>query len=121
VRRLTYRSRVALLCKGWSPVERQRCLANTLWNHRRQGAVCKRGFGQQEQRMTHTRNPSPARRNGIAVGKMLFASLGLVLLVLAQRPAQGQVLLTETTWGGTGSDVATGVATAGDGSTYLVG
>jgi len=71
--------------------------------------------------MTHTRNPSPARRNGIAVGKMLFASLGLVLLVLAQRPAQGQVLLTETTWGGTGSDVATGVATAGDGSTYLVG
>jgi len=34
---------------------------------------------------------------------------------------QGQMLLTETTWGGTGSDVAEGVASAADGSSYLVG
>jgi hypothetical protein len=71
--------------------------------------------------MTHTCSPSPARRNGIAVGKVLCASLGLVLLVLTERQAQGQVLLTETTWGGTGAEVATAVATAADGSAYLVG
>jgi uncharacterized delta-60 repeat protein len=35
--------------------------------------------------------------------------------------AQGQTLLTETTWGGAGSDVAEGVASAGDGSSYVVG
>jgi hypothetical protein len=52
---------------------------------------------------------------------MLFASLGLVLLALTERPAHGQVLLTETTWGGTGAEVATAVATAADGSAYLVG
>ncbi|MDH4607540.1 hypothetical protein [Pseudomonas sp. BN102] len=71
--------------------------------------------------MTHICSPSPTRRNGIAVGKVLFASLGLVLLALAERPAHGQVLLTETTWGGTGAEVATAVATAADGSAYLVG
>jgi hypothetical protein len=30
-------------------------------------------------------------------------------------------LLTQTTWGGTGAEVATAVATAADGSAYLVG
>jgi len=35
--------------------------------------------------------------------------------------AQGQTLLTETTWGGVGSDVADGVASAADGSSYVVG
>jgi len=34
---------------------------------------------------------------------------------------RGQTLLTETTWGGTSSDVAEGVASAADGSSYLVG
>ena len=34
---------------------------------------------------------------------------------------QGQTLLTETTWGGAGSDVADGVASAADGSSYVVG
>jgi hypothetical protein len=34
---------------------------------------------------------------------------------------QGQTLLTETTWGGVGSDVADGVASAADGSSYVVG
>jgi uncharacterized delta-60 repeat protein len=34
---------------------------------------------------------------------------------------QGQTLLTETTWGGTGSDVAEGVASGADGSSYVVG
>jgi hypothetical protein len=40
-------------------------------------------------------------------------------LTLAASSAHAQTLLTETTWGGTGSDVATGVAS--DGSAYLVG
>jgi len=35
--------------------------------------------------------------------------------------AQAQTLLTETTWGGAGSDVAEGVASAADGSSYVVG
>ena len=48
--------------------------------------------------------------------------LGLgLLLALTQRPAHAQVLLSETTWGGAGAEVATGVATAADGSAYLVG
>jgi uncharacterized delta-60 repeat protein len=34
---------------------------------------------------------------------------------------QGQTLLTQTTWGGEGSDVADGVAAAPDGSSYVVG
>jgi hypothetical protein len=34
---------------------------------------------------------------------------------------QSQTLLTETTWGGAGSDVAEGVASAADGSSYVVG
>ena len=71
--------------------------------------------------MTHTCSPSPVRPNGIAVGKALLASLGLILLALATRPAHGQVSLTETTWGRTGAEVATAVATAADGSAYLVG
>jgi hypothetical protein len=34
---------------------------------------------------------------------------------------QSQTLLTETTWGGVGSDAADGVASAADGSSYVVG
>ena len=34
---------------------------------------------------------------------------------------QSQTLLTETTWGGAGSDAAEGVASAADGSSYVVG
>jgi hypothetical protein len=62
-----------------------------------------------------------APRKGIAVGKALCASLGSFLLALAAATAHGQDLLTETTWGGTGAEVATGVAIAPDGSAYLVG
>ena len=71
--------------------------------------------------MKHTCSPSSARRNGIAVGVVLLASLGLLVFAFTARPAHAQVLLTETTWGGPGADVATAVATAGDGSAYLVG
>jgi uncharacterized delta-60 repeat protein len=45
----------------------------------------------------------------------------VLLLVLAVGTAQGQTLLTQTTWGGSGSDVAEGIATAPDGSAYVVG
>ena len=50
-----------------------------------------------------------------------FLHSGLFLLALVANSSHGQVLLTETTWGGTGADVATGVATVADGSAYLVG
>ena len=42
-------------------------------------------------------------------------------VVLAISTVQAQTLLTETTWGGAGSDVADGVAAAPDGSSYVVG
>ena len=47
--------------------------------------------------------------------------LGLLLLLLAAGTAQSQTLLSETTWGGAGSDVAEAVATSADGSAYVVG
>jgi hypothetical protein len=54
--------------------------------------------------------------------KWLTASgVALLALVLAARMAQGQTLLTQTTWGGGGSDVAEAVATGSDGSSYVVG
>lgn len=71
--------------------------------------------------MTHMFSPSPTRWNGIAVRKVMSTSLGLALLALIAGPAHGQVLLSETTWGGGNADVATAVATASDGSAYLVG
>jgi len=47
--------------------------------------------------------------------------LGLLLLLLAAGTAQSQTLLSETTWGAAGSDVAEAVATSADGSSYVVG
>ena len=42
-------------------------------------------------------------------------------VVLAIGSVQSQTLLTETTWGGEGSDVAESVASGADGSSYVVG
>ena len=42
-------------------------------------------------------------------------------VALAIGTVQSQTLLTEPTWGGAGSDVAEGVASGGDGSSYVVG
>jgi hypothetical protein len=43
------------------------------------------------------------------------------MLLLVAGTTESQTLLTQTTWGGVGSDVAEAVATAADGSAYLVG
>jgi hypothetical protein len=53
--------------------------------------------------------------------RVTTSSVGLLLLLLAAGTARGQTLLTETTWGGAGSDVAEAVATSADGSSHLVG
>jgi uncharacterized delta-60 repeat protein len=45
----------------------------------------------------------------------------ILSIALAIGTVQSQTLLTETTWGGEGSDVADGVASAADGSAYVVG
>jgi hypothetical protein len=45
----------------------------------------------------------------------------VLLVLLLAASASSQTLLTQTTWGGTGSDVADGVAIAPDGSSYLAG
>ena len=45
----------------------------------------------------------------------------ILFIDLAIGSVQSQTLLTETTWGGAGSDVAEGVASAADGSSYVVG
>jgi len=52
---------------------------------------------------------------------MRSTGFGVLLVLLAAAPARGQTLLTQTTWGGAGSDAAEGVATAADGSSYLAG
>jgi len=46
---------------------------------------------------------------------------GLPLLLFVPHTARGQTLLTQTTWGGNGSDVSEGVALAADGASYVVG
>ncbi len=43
------------------------------------------------------------------------------LLLFGANPLLGALLLSETTWGGNGSDVSEGVATAADGTSYVVG
>jgi hypothetical protein len=43
------------------------------------------------------------------------------LLLFGANPLLGASLLSETTWGGNGSDVSDGVAIAADGSSYMVG
>ena len=51
----------------------------------------------------------------------LTTILIIFIVALSIGNLQGQTLLTETTWGGTGSDVAEGVASGADGSSYVVG
>jgi hypothetical protein len=53
--------------------------------------------------------------------KCVTASAMVLVLLVAARTTESQVLLTQTTWGGAGSDVAEAVATAIDGSSYIVG
>jgi hypothetical protein len=53
--------------------------------------------------------------------RVTISGVGILLLFLAARTAQAQTLLTETTWGGAGSDVAEAVATSADGSAYVAG
>ena len=45
----------------------------------------------------------------------------ILSIALAIGSIQSQTLLTETTWGGVGSDVAEGVSSGADGSSYVVG
>jgi uncharacterized delta-60 repeat protein len=59
------------------------------------------------------------RRSEMSV--LLLACVGLLWVAFASATAQGQTLLSETTWGGNGSDVSEGVAVASDGSSYVVG
>jgi hypothetical protein len=67
--------------------------------------------------MTHIQRPSSTT----AARTRLLTGLGSILLVFSAGAVHGQTLLTETTWGGAGADVATGVARTADGSAYLVG
>lgn len=53
--------------------------------------------------------------------RVITSGLGLLLLLVVAGTAHGQTLLTETTWGGPGSDVAEAVATSTDGSSYVAG
>jgi uncharacterized delta-60 repeat protein len=52
---------------------------------------------------------------------MKASFLIILSIALAIGGGQSQTLLTETTWGGAGSDVADGVAGAADGSAYVAG
>jgi hypothetical protein len=59
------------------------------------------------------------RRSGTPL--FLLACVGLLWVTFTAATAPAQTLLSETTWGGTGSDVSEGVATAADGNSYVVG
>jgi len=52
---------------------------------------------------------------------VINVAIGVLLIALEAAPARSQSLLSQTTWGGAGSDVASGVAMAPDGSTCVVG
>src|SRR5205809_344712 len=52
-----------------------------------------------------------------AMRLLLMACVALLHVALAAATAQGQMLLTQTTWGGVGSDVAV----SADGSVYVTG
>src|SRR4029450_2397348 len=52
---------------------------------------------------------------------LLLALVGLVWVAFAAATSQAQTLLSETTWGGNGSDVSEGVAVASEGASYVVG
>ena len=60
-------------------------------------------------------------RGQSAPSGLFVIGTGLLLMTLSGATAHAQTLLTQTTWGGAGSDVAEGVATAADGSSYVVG
>jgi hypothetical protein len=55
---------------------------------------------------------SSATNRRSAVPMLLLAWGGLLCVTFALATAQAQTLLSETTWGGNGSDVSDGVATA---------
>jgi uncharacterized delta-60 repeat protein len=57
--------------------------------------------------------------NDLNTMKAFFLMISSIALAIGS--VQSQTLLTETTWGGVGSDVADGVASAADGSSYVVG
>jgi hypothetical protein len=57
----------------------------------------------------------------VASSRSLLASVVLLWVALAAATAQAQTLLSETTWGGNGSDVSEGLAVAADGTSYVVG
>ena len=57
----------------------------------------------------------------VTSSKFVFASITLLWVTFAATTAQTQTLLSETTWGGDGSDVSEGVAVASDGASYVVG
>ncbi len=52
---------------------------------------------------------------------VIDATIGVLVILLAAAPARAQSLLSQTTWGGVGADIASGVAMAADGSTCVVG
>jgi hypothetical protein len=61
------------------------------------------------------------KNNNLLFRRVLSSSLGLLLLTVASGSAQSQTLLSQTTWGGAGTDASNGVAVAADGSAYVVG
>ena len=71
--------------------------------------------------MKRVRIRSRAPASVFTIRGMLPAVFALLLLILTARAVQGQTLLSQTTWGAAGSDVANGVAVAPDGSVFVTG
>jgi uncharacterized delta-60 repeat protein len=72
--------------------------------------------------MEHTRVGNVHRSWGRrALAGFASAALASGLVVGSSPPTQAATLVSETTWGGVGSEVTEGTAIAADGSTYLTG
>src|SRR4029453_7119368 len=61
------------------------------------------------------------KQKSVTSSKLLLPCVALLWVAFATANATAQTLLSETTWGGSGSDVAEGVAMAADGTSYVVG
>jgi hypothetical protein len=65
--------------------------------------------------------PSDKDRSRRFTPALLLAWVGILWISFSTTTSQAQTLLSETTWGGDGSDTAEGVATAANGTSFVVG
>src|SRR5207247_2419248 len=95
----------------------------------RPGGWCLRAFGETRSLLRAVERGRPPvgdecwrrRFAGAAVAGALAAVAVLALPAVASAAPAGPRLLSQTTWGGPGTDAGSGIAVSGDGSAYVTG